>query len=227
MKNYVLVLVLSLLALTASAQKQENRPVEDFSYVYNGIKADVVIKQGNKSAVILKGDAKTLEEVETFVSGNKLKIKYQRNKWRNSYKKIMVYITVKDFSGAAVGGSGYIANEGTLKGDEVGLSVSGSGSLDLTLEANHIDCSISGSGDMYIKGKGKTGELSISGSGKVDAADYMLETMDITISGSGSARIYVTKAIKSEISGSGTVRFKGNPEKVYNHASGSGRLIKM
>ena len=227
MKKYILLVAISVLATSLYAQKKETRKVDDFNYVSMGVNADVKIKQGAKNEVILEGDEETLENIETYVSDNKLKIRTENNSWFKSMQKIKIYITIKDFTGLSVSGSGDVVSEGTINGGNIELHVSGSGDMDLTLRATDIDCSISGSGSINLTGKGKSAALSISGSGKLDAEDYEVETMSIRISGSGGAYIYATKEIDSRISGSGTVHYKGEPDKLSNHSSGSGRLRKM
>ena len=227
MKKYILLVAFSVLATSLYAQKKETRKVGDFSYISMGINADVFIKQGSIIEVILEGDEETLENTKTYVSGNTLKIRSENISWWKNSKKIKVYITLKDFTGVSVSGSGSVVNEGMLKGENVELHVSGSGDIDLNLQARDTDISISGSGSIILEGKGKTAGLSISGSGKLDAQDYVLETITIKISGSGGAYIYATKEIESRISGSGTIHYKGEPDKLSNRSSGSGRLRKM
>jgi hypothetical protein len=201
--------------------------VGDFTYISMGINADVTLKQGSKTELILEGDEEDLEDIETYVTSGKLRIKNDNNSWFKSMSKIKIYITVKEFTGASVSGSGEIVSEGKINAGDVDLGVSGSGDLELDLYASDIDCGISGSGSIYLTGRGKTGSLSISGSGKMDAADFEIETISIRISGSGSVYVNASKEIDSRISGSGTIRYKGDPDKISNHSSGSGKLRKM
>jgi hypothetical protein len=229
MKNYIWLFAIILFTTNLYAQKKETRKVGDFSYVSMGINADVTIKQGSKTELIIEGDEDDLEDIETIVSGDKLKIRNESNSswWGNNHSKVKIYITLKEFSGASVSGSGEVVSSGVLKGGNIDLGVSGSGDLELDLDVLDVDCGISGSGSIYLNGKGKTSSLSISGSGKLDAADFEVETIGIRISGSGSAYVNVSKEIDSRISGSGTIRYKGDPDKVSNHSSGSGSLKKM
>lgn len=229
MKKLAFLLIIGLIGTSSFAQKKENRKVDDFNYVSFGVSGDLIIIQGSKTEVILEGDEEVLENIETTVSGNKLKIRSKNSSWSwwGNSSRIKATVTLKDFTGVSVSGSGDVVSKGLLKGDDVELSVSGSGELDLSLQADDIDCSISGSGSIDLSGNGKTGSLSISGSGELDAADFEIETFSIRISGSGDAAVHVTKEIDSRISGSGTVRYKGDPDKVSNNSSGSGKLRKM
>ena len=56
---------------------------------------------------------------------------------------------------------------------------------------------------------------------------WKLERYNIHISGSGSCKINVSKEIDANVSGSGSISYRGNPEKVYHHASGSGKIRKI
>ena len=124
-------------------------------------------------------------------------------------------------------GSGKVIGEGTFDTGDLDLGVSGSGDLELDVEADNIDTGISGSGDIELTGSAKEHAVSISGSGRLDAEDLEAETYRIRISGSGSCRINVSEEIDSRVSGSGSIYYKGSPNKVNNHSSGSGKLRKI
>jgi len=229
MKKIALLLFVAFIGTATYGQKKENRNVGDFSYISFGVSGDLTIIQGSKTEVILEGDEDVLENIETEVSGDRLRIKSRNNNWSwwGNSSKIKATVTLKEFTGVSVSGSGSVDTRGTLRGKDVSLSVSGSGDLYLALEAEEIDCSISGSGSIDLSGRGKNGSLSISGSGEMDAENFEIESMSIRISGSGDASIHATKEIDSRISGSGTVRYRGEPDKISNHSSGSGKLRKL
>lgn len=229
MKKLYFIIIIALLGTSALAQHKETRKVDDFDYVSFAVNGDLTIIQGSKTEVILEGDEDVLEEIETYVTGGKLKIKKEGNNWSwfGNSEKIKATVTLKDFAGVSVSGSGTAVSKGMLKGGDVRVSVSGSGEIMIDLQANDVECSVSGSGDIDLHGKGRTGAISISGSGDIDASDFETEAMTIKISGSGDAAVFATQEIESRISGSGSVRYKGDPDKVYNHSSGSGKLRKM
>ena len=229
MKKIPILLLVVFTVISLQAQDKQTRNVPDFSTISFGISGDLYLTQGDKLEVILEGDEEDLEEIETEVSGNRLRIR-NRNKgwnWGMTSSKIKVYITVKQFAGLDVSGSGDAQSNGILKGENVELSVSGSGDIDIRLEAQTLDMGISGSGSITVDGNARSAEMSISGSGRLDAEDFIVETVSIRISGSGSARVHATKEIDSRISGSGSVRYAGDPDKVYNKSSGSGSMRKM
>jgi len=230
MKNntYLWVTILALLFLGvpfANAQK-ETRDVSEFTRISFGISGNLYIKQGNNQSLVLEGD--DLNEIETSVSGGKLKIRKKGNGWNWGWNRnIDVYITVRKLEGLNLSGSGKIIGDSKFEVDELDLSVSGSGNLELDVFADKIDSGISGSGKIELSGVSGFHDVSISGSGRLSAEDMEVEEYKIRISGSGNCRINVSKEIDASVSGSGSISYKGNPDKVYHHASGSGKIKKI
>ena len=124
-----------------------------------------------------------------------------------------------------VSGSGTISLKGTFA--EVESGISGSGKIELNgAVAGGINSTISGSGRLATSGTAKSLKSSISGSGKVAGFNLVVEKCYARISGSGSVEINATKEIDAEISGSGTVLYKGSPDHISSHSSGSGKVKK-
>ena len=134
---------------------------------------------------------------------------------------------MKNLEGISLSGSGKVIGESKFEVEDIDLSVSGSGDLEMDVFARNIDSGISGSGSIELSGVSGSHKVSISGSGKLYAEDMEVEEYKIHISGSGACRINVTKEIDASISGSGSVSYKGDPDKVYNHSSGSGKIRKI
>ncbi len=127
---------------------------------------------------------------------------------------------------ADVSGSGNLMVKG--KCESFNSDVSGSGKVIMTMNVSgEADFGISGSGKIEASGTANAVRTSISGSGKVLAADLETNRCNVKISGSGDVEINVKNEIDATISGSGTVRYRGNPNKVNSHSSGSGSLRKM
>lgn len=127
---------------------------------------------------------------------------------------------------ANVSGSGNIEVSGSSRSLE--SKVSGSGKVYLNTKiAEEADVNVSGSGKILAKGTAKNIQATISGSGEVLAADLEVDRCEVRISGSGDVEINVKSELEATISGSGSVTYKGNPNQVNSHSSGSGRVRKM
>lgn len=228
MQKLTLLLIAVLFSFSAEAQKKETRKVGSFDYVSLGVSGDLVITQGKSNSLVLEGDADDLEEIETYVKDGKLKIRNESNSWfGNDRDKVKIYVTLVNFKGASVSGSGKITNSNNLKGENVNLSVSGSGKIEIYVESKTLDTHISGSGRINLEGKTNDMDLHISGSGSINAVDLETNRLEAHISGSGSAKIKVKDEIDAHISGSGSIRYEGNPNKIREKVSGSGSVKKM
>lgn len=269
-KSRFLILAALLCGTTMlSAQQREVRTVDDFTKISFGYPGKLYLTQGSPQKVELVGDNDVLEEIETEVSGGRLRIG-KEDKWFNwdsDSERITVYITVPNIEAVSVSGSGDIIGQSRIRTNDLDLNVSGSGSLSLEFEANgDVEADVSGSGDLEAKGNcesfesdvsgsgrvvlsaniDNTADFSISGSGKIEAsgsadfvktqisgsgkvlaADLQTNRCDIRISGSGDVEINVKNELDANISGSGSVSYRGNPQKVNSHASGSGKVRKL
>lgn len=210
MKKYMLLTFLAMLfsASLLMGQHRETRNVDSFTKISFGFPGKLYLKQGSPQKVELEGDRDVLEEVETEVSGGRLRIG-KEGKWFNwsNDDKITVYITVPNIEGVAVSGSGDIIGQSKFKTNDLQLNVSGSGSLSLDAEANgEVDANVSGSGDMDLKGHFRSFESDVSGSGKVVLAATIDGLADFGISGSGKVQASGSAdMVKTNISGSGKV----------------------
>lgn len=211
MKKYSFLFVTAILisALTAKAQERETRNVGNFSKISFGFPGKLYLRQGSPQKVELQGDRDVLEQVETEVDGDRLKIGKEGkwNDWNFHDDKITVYITVPNIEGVSVSGSGDIIGESKIRSNALSLNVSGSGSLSLDVEVTgDVKANVSGSGDMDLKGHFSGFESDVSGSGKVILSARIDNTADFGISGSGRIEARgEADVVKTHISGSGKV----------------------
>lgn len=226
----VVIIFVSACNFPAGAQEKETRNVDEFHSVSLSIAGTVYIKQGDRQKLVLEADEDDLEDIETDVRNGRLIIRHEgSSRWfrTSSRKDVTIYITMEDVEGLSVSSSGHIYGESTLKGDDMTFSVSGSGKIDVEIDANDITGRISGSGKIEIAGSADESSYSISGSGKILAGDLKSNKAKAKISGSGSMEVYAVDLVDASISGSGSVYYRGEPDKVYSHSSGSGKVKKM
>lgn len=193
---------------------------------FDGIKltmdARVEITQGDELSVTVEGKSDVIDELSLDVDDGTWRI--DTYDCMRNIDNLTIYITMPYLRKLTVSGSGEIYSTNTLVGDDVDLTVSGSGKIDVALTADDIDALISGSGEILAEGTGDELDLDISGSGDFFAFGLAMRRADIRISGSGTAEVRVEQYLKARISGSGDVYYKGNPDLDVS-VSGSGRVI--
>ncbi|NQZ75211.1 MAG: DUF2807 domain-containing protein [Ekhidna sp.] len=229
MKTISTLLLSIAVAFSVSAQKRTIE-LDDFNELSLGIAATVYLKQGSSTEVEISCDDDILDEIEFEMRGDKLVIKREGKwNWNNGWRKsdVDIYITMQQIEALSVSGSGLIKGQNQLDTDDIRLSVSGSGDMELDLNSDELDMRISGSGSIRLNGSANEAEAKISGSGKVKAEDLEVNTFDASISGSGSCYITASDEITANISGSGSVYYSGDPKRVNSNSSGSGKVRKM
>jgi hypothetical protein len=223
----VFFIALVLATTIASAQSKETRDVKDFKKVSFGVAGDLFIKIGPEFRLTIEGDKRTLDEIETVVSGDRLTIR--KENWRFSFNdnnRVTINLTMPGLEGVGVSGSGKAQIMDKIVADKLSLSVSGSGKLiTAELNADDLNCGISGSGDIILDSGGSVdnGDISISGSGSFSGEGVEIDHLNVSISGSGNCHCRAGDSLDAHISGSGNVTYAGNP-KVNARVSGSGHV---
>ena len=227
MKKAAFILAVVFISTIASAQVKEKRDVDNFTGISFGVAGELNLVQGAGFSVTIEGSKNFLDEVETYVKGGTLIIRRKNwTGWNN--EKVTVWVTMPEIENIGLSGSGILKAEGTITSNELDLSVSGSGKMNLLdLKVDELDCSISGSGAINLEG-GTASEcdLSISGSGKYRGRDFQVSEMTVSISGSGNCECNVSKDLEARVSGSGDIYYTG-PASVDARISGSGKVRKL
>lgn len=218
------LVLLQVACMSGFSQIRQERDVPEFNGVALNIHATVYLTQGNTQKVEVETTEKAMELVETEVKGDVLQIKCDN--WKSLHNAdVTVRITVPEYEGLYVSGSGNMIAGKTLQSDEIELKISGSGTIKLQdLQAEEVDVHISGSGKMDLAGNAEEMDVKISGSGSVLAESFSVGESSIMISGSGKCRIMAKDELEAKISGSGRVYYYGNP-KVNASVSGSGKVM--
>lgn len=226
----VLVFLWTALARAAGPEVQV-RNTGDFNKLHFDGAYTVIVEQGQTCSVKLEAEPKLLAKVTTEVKNGTLKVDTKDHGWfggcHHSRKDVKVYITVKDLKAIDIDGSADVTGKGRFVSDTMELSVAGSGDVQIELEAKRLETGIAGSGDIVLTGKAQAFEADIAGSGDIKAFDLVSEKCEISIAGSGNCQVNASQELEISIAGSGEVSYKGNPAKVSNSITGSGKVRKL
>jgi hypothetical protein len=204
----ILICILAFTAWSVSAQNREVRNADSFNKISFGVPGKAYVSQGSIQKVELEGSSDVLDRIEVVVEGSQLKIR-SRDRWDWNWgreDRVTVYITAIDVRGLSVNGSGQMETQTKIVTGDLGLKVSGSGSLKADVEANDMEVDVSGSGDIEVRGKCNNMDSNISGSGDINAALTVANLIEMDISGSGKFVVSgKSNILKATLSGSGKV----------------------
>jgi len=240
--NLILVLIIVSLLLLSAASIAFAQPVKktfevpDFKSVYVNSNYTVYLKQTNKNEVNVEADPDILALTKIFVEDGVLMINVERkpdNPNKSLWAKIddiklrpamKVMVSMKNISDLQVNGGGKIISENSIASDNLSLSVSGNGSIDLDIKGNNVKTEVSGSGNVALKGYATINDIFVSGSGSVSAFGCELEKAKVKVSGSGNCELSATNNLDALVLGSGNVKHKGNTKEVTKKIYGSGSV---
>jgi len=66
--------------------------------------------------------------------------------------------------------------------------------------------------------------MNLGGSGKINGEQLKASSVKVTVDGSGEANVYASEQLDADLSGSGSIRYSGNPAKIYQKDNGSGSI---
>jgi hypothetical protein len=196
---------------------------------YDGISVggsfDVILVEGREGNITIEGEENIIPYIETEVSGNTLKVQFEKNINIRTTKRLTVTVNYEDIEKVSLGGSGNITCKGLIKSDDFSASLGGSGNITLEVDADEVAANIGGSGNIRLEGNSNEFTCSIAGSGSIKAYDLNTNELYATIAGSGSIRTTVKTKIKAKVVGSGSIYYKGNPTKIDTKSVGSGDVV--
>lgn len=208
-------------------QSQE-RTVSSFNKVEVHGSIDVIVIQGDLKPVRIEADENLIEYIEIIQKGNELTIKNRDDYNLQSSKDIKVYVTSPVFRSIDVSGACDIIGQTKIDSKEdLQLSVSGAGEINMEVDVPEIKTNISGSGTVTLKGETREFNLGLSGAGNAHCYNLLSENTKVDISGAGDAEVYASVKLDAEVSGAGTVSYKGNAKSVKQEVSGAGSVKKV
>jgi hypothetical protein len=204
----------------------ETRTVESFHSVeFNGM-GNVYVAQDGTSSIKVEAEDNIIPILKTYVRDGVLVINMDKACAKNT-KPVNVYVSMNEVKKLALSGSGSITGKSEIASDDLEVIVSGSGKIDMPVKTKSLKSEISGSGESTFTGTAASHNAIISGSGKLNAYDLKTEKTEIQITGSGKSEITALDGLTVRISGSGDVYYKGNPEKIKQEITGSGKVTKV
>ncbi|HET7899401.1 MAG TPA: head GIN domain-containing protein [Flavisolibacter sp.] len=204
----------------------ETRPVPDFTGIDQRVGATVYYTQSPNYKVEVSAQQNILDVLQTYVSNNKLVVKFKDGVQVRSHESIRVEVAAPQVNSVHMSGSGNLYITGPFTPGSLDLAISGSGDMNITeLNTGFLEAVISGSGNIRIS-KGSAGEekLKISGSGNMNLENITAARVTTTTSGSGDTKVTATETLDVTISGSGSVYYNGSP-RINASISGSGKVV--
>jgi hypothetical protein len=168
--------------------------------------ARVLVRQGDRHAVEVRGEANVVPLIEMRLENGSLVVEDAR---RFTSSTAEVVVTVRRLGAIAASGSTALVAEG-LKAHALSLALGGSSTVNLRGAAlDSLQAAMGGSS--ALKASGTVGELTLDlgGSSSVQAEQLQAKSGTINGGGSSQARVWVSDALTVALGGSAGVSYYG------------------
>lgn len=224
MKN-ILALAFAVTIFWAQAQESQTRSIGPFTGVKAEEGIDVYLKKGTKESVRVEVSGTKLENVITEVSGTYLKVHMRSGDYRGSVDA-KVYVTYVKINKLLASSAGSIFSEGTITTDELEVSASSAGNVDVTIDAGSVEVNASSAGEVELQGTANSIVIEASSAGEIDAYDLTAKKVEAEAGSAGSIKISVTDELNAHASSGASIRYRGNPNKSITNSSSGGSVKK-
>jgi hypothetical protein len=207
--------------------KSVERPVAAFKEVEANGNIKLIVSQGDLKPVRIESDENLLSYIEVLQEGDHITIQTRPGVNLVPSGDLNVYVTSPTYKSIEVTGSSDIVGQNKITStDELSLSASGAGDIQMEVDAPKVSAGISGSGSVKLKGQAKDFDVDLSGAGHAYCYDLLTENTTVGISGAGSAQVYASVKLSAKVSGAGNISYKGNAS-VSQEISGAGSVNKV
>lgn len=226
MKNFLLITSFIIVTCGAVwAQESETRNVGSFSGVKVTEGIDVYLKKGDKESVRVEVEGTSLDNIVTEVSGSFLKVHMRDGRYRGKIQA-KVYVTYVKVDKLSASSAGSVFSEGTIEANDMEVSASSAGSIEITVNARGIDVSASSAGEIELQGKTTSLNIETSSAGQIDAYDLEAQKVSADASSAGSIKLSVVEDLRAHASSGGSIRYHGNPNKSMTNSTSGGSVKK-
>ena len=205
----------------------DTRQVDDFDRVALSGIGNLYIEQGDENEITIEAEDNIVPKIITRVNGGKLYIEMEHGFNIIPTEEINYYVTVQNLEQVQVSGAGNVKIYDEMNVDELDVDLSGFGSVDIyEVYGNEVNVTLSGAGDIELSGVVEKQRIKISGAGNYDARDLQSQEADVVVSGLGDTTVWVEDELTVVISGGGNIDYYGNPH-TSRTISGLGNLRSL
>src|SRR5215204_468643 len=211
-------LVFAAIAKTHAQVKEVNDPnaevrnVKGFHAIRVSDAIDLFLSPSDNEVVAVSASKEEYRnKIKTQVENGILKIWYDNpSKWSRGDKKLKAYISFKTLDKLHASGASDVRVTGTIKGDELDISMSGASDFAGAIEVTSLMVDLSGASDMTVKGSAISLKIEVSGASDFKGYDFQADNCSARASGASDIKITVNKELSAHASGASGVYYKGD-----------------
>ena len=185
-------------------------PIQSFSELTAHGVYHLYLSQGDKESVRIEAEDNLIDLFTVENKGSSLEIGMKKNVNIDTKKKMSVYVTFKSLKSMYLSMVGGTSSEEQLKFSDLKFTNQSVGTVNLNMTMQNLNLENGSVGTLKLKGSADNAVIKSHSVGSIQAADFVVQKMDIDNSGVGSATVNAEKELKMSDSFLGKVNNKGN-----------------
>ena len=211
-----LAFLVSSAGVAVAQRVKQTRSTGTFQAVKASGAADVVVKQGPQTSVVVEAPEEALPYITTTVQNGVLEIRREesmgqalRQLLSSKDNQIKIYVTAPQLTALTATGASDITGESELTAEALTIRASGASDVVLKLNVQLLTVEASGASDVKLTGRADRQQVQVSGSSDYLASGLQGRQATVTASGSSDAYLAVSESITARSSGSSDIYNKG------------------
>lgn len=198
--------------------RTEQRDLSGFTGVDAGGVFDITISPATEYSVSIEAGEHLLPLIETRVSNDTLKIKFNRSV--NNVRDVNILIGMPGLNHVDISGAATLQVEPGFEPERFTLDLSGAATSSIDIAVNKLLVDLSGAAELELAGKAYTLKLDASGAAEISAEDMVVRDAQIDLSGASEIDLNVTGELVVDASGASDVTCIGRPQTTRVDTSG-------
>jgi len=192
------------------------------------VNVNIKIVPGATPSISLKGYPNILEEIQTEVEGNTLRIYNDDLVHFSVNEDIIAEITVPTLNALAISGAADVDMLGMLNTTTFDLTVSGAGDVKMEgINAETFNAELSGAGNLEVRGGTvANAKYAVNGAGEIDAFPLQTRQASVSVAGMGDVDVSVSEKLDASVAGAGDINYKGQPQ-LTTSVAGAGSVQQV
>lgn len=203
----------------------QNRTVSNFSVLSISGSFDVEVKVGTATEVKIEADDNIINDIETNVSGNTLRIRLQ-DRLSISNAHLKVFITVPTLTAIKASASAEVdVLDKIVSIQKLTFMANSSAEITTEVDAPEIEADASSSATIKLRGRTKNYSADASSSADIESSELLSENTKANASSSATVKVHASVSLQARSSSSGEIIYRGEAT-VSQSVSSSGSVTK-
>jgi len=185
---------------------------------------DLEIEQANEKSITVIADKNLQNHIDISIVNKVLIVKTDVNIKNATSKRIVVKIP--KINSLQASSAAHIIGKSLIKAQNIGLSSSSAGDINISLEAENVTAESSSGSNMTVKGKTLKLETQTSSGSHIEAGELLANDIIADASSGSTSLVHPLASLKATAGSGSNIRYNNDPKIINRNESSGGSVSK-